>query len=249
MMNRINYFLRKRKLVYLRIFNNDHETLKLFSRLKVTSRFFSLLVLTFLIGCSSYSPRYRIDYGRYPKKKYWHSSTERPYVIKGVRYYPQVHYGYSRIGYASWYGYDCHGKPTAMGHRFHKNGLTAAHRTLPLPSIVLVENLSNGRKVKLLVNDRGPFARTESRIIDVTQRAAHILGFRIKGKTKVRVTCLPMESWRAAKRFKKKPYPIGPGKIHLESSLQNKEEIGRLKKYKRKRSSVGSRLAKLEYQP
>lgn len=158
------------------------------------------LIFSFLIlaGCSS-DPDL-------PKGKYWHSATERPYVIHGTRYYPQVNYNYEAIGYASWYGYDCHGRPTATGRYFNKNALTAAHRTLPLPSVVLVENLSNGRKVKLLVNDRGPFANTKKRIIDVTQRAAELLGFRSKGVAKVRVTCLPEESRMAALKYRKKPY-------------------------------------------
>lgn len=163
----------------------------------------SISALLMLIACSS--PRDDI-----PRMKYWHASTERPYVIHGVKYYPQVHYKYDRIGYASWYGYDCHGLSTATGRTFNKNAMTAAHRTLPLPCVVLVENLSNGKKVKLLVNDRGPFAKTNSRIIDVTQRAAEILGFRNKGFTKVRVTCLPKASRVAALQYKRKPYPAHP---------------------------------------
>lgn len=169
----------------------------------VENHFILLTIFFFLLGCSSSHYHSKTWH---PKGKYWHSSTERPYVIKGVRYYPQIHYKYSKVGHASWYGYDCHGKPTAMGHRFHKDKLTAAHRTLPLPSVVLVENLSNGKKVKLLVNDRGPFAKTNKRIIDVTQRAAKILGFRRHGAARVRVTCLPQESRRAALRYHKKPY-------------------------------------------
>lgn len=143
-----------------------------------------------------------------PSVKYWHAGSERPYVIKGVKYYPQVHYKYDAIGHASWYGYDCHGLPTATGRKFDKNALTAAHRSLPLPSIVVVENLSNGKKVKLLVNDRGPFAMTDHRIIDVSQRAARILGFEKKGYAKVRVTCIPRESARAALSYKRKPYLV-----------------------------------------
>ncbi len=158
-------------------------------------RKFTAICLLFLSDCSS-------DQG----PKYWHAGSERPYEIKGVRYYPQTNYQYSAIGYSSWYGYDCHGKPTATGRIFDKNKLTAAHRTLPLPSVVIVENLENGRKVKLLVNDRGPFAYTDKRIIDVSQRAAEILGFRKKGHAKVRVTCLPKESQLAAMRYKRRPY-------------------------------------------
>lgn len=155
---------------------------------------YTLIVL--LSGCAT----------EVPIKKYWHAGSERPYTIKGVMYYPQVHYRYRKVGYASWYGYECHGLQTASGRKFSKNGLTAAHRTLPLPSVVLVENLENGRKVKLLVNDRGPFAKTNKRIIDVSQRAAELLGFRRKGYTKVRITCLPKESVAAARRYHRKPY-------------------------------------------
>lgn len=140
------------------------------------------------------------------RSKYWHAGSERPYEIKGVRYYPQTNYQYSAIGYASWYGPGFHGKPTSTGRTFDKNKLTAAHRTLPLPSVVIVENLSNGRKVKLLVNDRGPFAHTDKRIIDVSQKAAEVLGFKRKGHVKVRVTCLPRESQLAALKYKRRPY-------------------------------------------
>ena len=153
--------------------------------------------LLFLISCSS---------EREHVHKYWHAGSDRPYAINGVKYYPQIYYQYSVVGYASWYGYDCHGKPTATGRKFDKNKLTAAHRTLPLPSVVLVENLENGKKVKLLVNDRGPYAQTHKRIIDVSQKAAELLGFRKKGTAKVRVTCLPKESQLAAMQYKRKPY-------------------------------------------
>ncbi|MDR3151827.1 MAG: septal ring lytic transglycosylase RlpA family protein [Holosporaceae bacterium] len=161
---------------------------------------FSLRVicLAILVGCSS-GPRI-------PTHKYWHSGSERPYVIKNVIYYPQIHYHYDKIGVASWYGYDCHGLSTATGRKFDKNKLTAAHRTLPLPCVVLVENLANGRKVKLLVNDRGPFAKTDERIIDVSQKAAELLLFRNRGCTDVRVTCLPEESRQMALKYKRKPY-------------------------------------------
>ncbi|GHU14733.1 hypothetical protein FACS189449_11830 [Alphaproteobacteria bacterium] len=139
--------------------------------------------------------------------KYWHSGSERPYVIKGVKYYPQVHYNYDKVGEASWYGYDCHGLSTATGRKFDMNKLTAAHRILPLPSVVMVENLSNGKSVKLLVNDRGPFAQTNKRIIDVSQKAAEALGFRKRGYARVRVTCIPHESRRMARKYGRRPYP------------------------------------------
>lgn len=115
-----------------------------------------------------------------------------PYQIMGQTYYPQEDYEYSEEGIASWYGEDFHAKTTANGEAYDMNTLTAAHRTLPLPSIVRVTNLENGRSLVLRVNDRGPYAK--NRIIDVSKRAAELLGFKTKGTAKVRVEILPKES-------------------------------------------------------
>ncbi len=117
-----------------------------------------------------------------------------PYKIAGVFYYPTVNYGYVETGIASWYGPDFHGRPTANGETYDMNALTAAHRTLPMPSIVRVVNLDNGRALALRVNDRGPFAR--GRIIDVSRRAAQLLGFRYRGTARVRVEIMADESRR-----------------------------------------------------
>ena len=95
-------------------------------------------------------------------------------------------------GVASWYGPGFHGKQTANGEIYDMNDLTAAHRTLPMPSIVRVTNLENGRSLKLKVNDRGPFAR--ERIIDVSRRASQLLGFHQQGTTPVRVEIVEDES-------------------------------------------------------
>jgi rare lipoprotein A len=109
-----------------------------------------------------------------------------PYQIKGVWYYPKEEPGYDETGIASWYGDYFHGRKTANGEIYNMNSLTAAHRTLPLPSYVDVTNLDNGKQIRLRVNDRGPYAR--GRIIDVSKRAAEILGFKDKGVARVRVT-------------------------------------------------------------
>jgi rare lipoprotein A len=108
-----------------------------------------------------------------------------PYEIKGVWYYPAVDYNYDKTGTASWYGEQFHGRYTANGEIFDLNQLTAAHTTLPMPSIVEVTNLQNGRSLQLRVNDRGPFV--DGRLIDVSRRAAQLLGFETKGTTPVRV--------------------------------------------------------------
>ena len=120
----------------------------------------------------------------------------KPYAINGVWYSPAVDYRYVETGVASWYGPQFHRKRTANGQIFDMNAVTAAHRTLPLPSIVRVTNLQNGRSIKVLVNDRGPFAR--GRIIDVSRRTAQLLGFERQGTAPVRVEIVAEESRRIA---------------------------------------------------
>lgn len=110
----------------------------------------------------------------------------KPYKVRGVTYYPiRSSVGYREIGHASWYGSES-GSRTAMGVRFVPHGLTAAHKTLPLPSRVRVTNLKNGRHVDVLVNDRGPFK--QGRIIDLSHGAAKRIG--LLGVDKVKVEYL-----------------------------------------------------------
>lgn len=108
-----------------------------------------------------------------------------PYKINGRWYYPKEDPNYDQVGIASWYGPGFHRKQTANGEIYDMNALTAAHTTLPMPSYVRVTNLENNRSLILRVNDRGPFAK--NRIIDVSRRAAQLLGFETKGTTRVRV--------------------------------------------------------------
>ena len=108
-----------------------------------------------------------------------------PYQVAGVWYYPKSEPGYNQTGIASWYGGKFHGRKTANGETFDMNALTAAHKTLPMPSRVRVTNLQNGRSLVLRVNDRGPF--THGRIIDLSRRAAQLLGFERQGTARVRV--------------------------------------------------------------
>ncbi|HSE79610.1 MAG TPA: septal ring lytic transglycosylase RlpA family protein [Alphaproteobacteria bacterium] len=120
-----------------------------------------------------------------------------PYEIGGAWYTPAEDYAYNETGIASYYGgersgKDFHGKFTANGEIYDQNALTAAHRTLPMPSLVRVTNLENGRALVLRVNDRGPFAR--GRIIDVSRRSAQLLGFEGRGTARVRVEILAEES-------------------------------------------------------
>ncbi|MDX2113571.1 MAG: septal ring lytic transglycosylase RlpA family protein [Alphaproteobacteria bacterium] len=116
----------------------------------------------------------------------------KPYVIEGKTYYPAYDPDYDKTGIASWYGPGFHGKSTANGERYDKYDLTAAHPTLPMPSLVRVTNLENGKSLVVRVNDRGPFA--ENRIIDLSKRSAQLLG--ITGLAKVRVQFLKAETER-----------------------------------------------------
>jgi rare lipoprotein A len=109
----------------------------------------------------------------------------KPYVIGGQTYVPEENRSYTAEGLASWYGDDFHGRRTANGELFDMDGLSAAHPTLPMPSYVRVTNLSNRKSVIVRVNDRGPYH--SNRLIDVSRKTAHLLGFRSNGVARVRV--------------------------------------------------------------
>lgn len=117
----------------------------------------------------------------------------KPYKINNNWFYPQHQPNYSEVGMASWYGPNV-GAHTASGEAFDTSDFTAAHPTLPLPSIVAVTNLKNGKRVIVRVNDRGPFSR--SRIIDVSEAAAAELGMLGAGTAKVKVELLQEETLR-----------------------------------------------------
>ena len=109
-------------------------------------------------------------------------SASRP---KAGEAYPQ---GYSQRGVASWYGPGFHGKTTANGERYDMHKFTAAHRTLPMGSLVEVRSLTTGRRVKVRINDRGPFVR--GRIIDLSYKAARALGMTVNGTDEVQIHLL-----------------------------------------------------------
>lgn len=124
----------------------------------------------------------------------------KPYKVDGQWYYPKEQYEYTETGIASWYGPGFQGKRTASGETFDTKELTAAHRTLQMPSLVRVTNLDNGRSVIVRVNDRGPFKR--GRVMDVSQRAAELLGFKNIGTAKVKLELLKEESMKLAELAK-----------------------------------------------
>lgn len=112
----------------------------------------------------------------------------RPYEVAGRTYTPAVQPGYSQTGTASWYGPNFHGHATATGETYDQEGLSAAHPTLPLNSLVQITNLQNGREAIVRINDRGPFVG--DRLIDVSRRTADVLGFETTGTTRVHVRYL-----------------------------------------------------------
>lgn len=118
----------------------------------------------------------------------------RPYIIDNQEFWPQTVQQYHETGIASWYGKTFYNKKTSNGELFMKGDLTAAHRTMPLPSLVEVTNLENGKTVILKVNDRGPFVKAKQRIIDVSEHAAELLGFKNQGTARVSVKLLKTET-------------------------------------------------------
>lgn len=187
--------------------------------IRQTATVFVLFI--FLAGCT------QIELATHTAKKITQSVFEKskgrykvgkPYKIQGTWYYPAVNYSYLEKGIGSWYGPKFHGKKTANGEIFDMNAVSAAHRTLPMPSIVRVTNLNNGRSLKLRVNDRGPFAK--NRIIDLSRRAAQLLGFEREGTALVRVEIVADESRRFAflsqRKIKTYPVPV-PEKFEIVS--------------------------------
>ena len=136
----------------------------------------------------------------------------QPYQVAGIWYVPREQPNYDETGVASWYGDAFHMKATANGEVFDMNQLSAAHTTLPLPSIVEVTNLDNGKTLRVRVNDRGPFVG--NRIIDLSHAAAQELGYDRKGLARVRVKYIgpaPLAGPEAGVRYAEaKPAPIAP---------------------------------------
>ena len=167
--------------------------MKLCININITFTIIALLIMT---GCSSRPRQFeyknlteevtaiKADGGVY--------KIGSPYTALGQRYTPREDYNYKETGVASWYGSDFHNKRTANGELYNMYAVTAAHRTLPLPSIVRVTNLENGKSIIARVNDRGPYVK--NRIIDLSQKGAEMLGYKNQGTARVKVEILAKES-------------------------------------------------------
>ncbi len=159
---------------------------------KVTSRILIAVLLLLVVSACATGGKYPMGKVLTPEENLDVAKVGKPYQVEGKWYYPKFDQHYSEVGIASWYGEDFHHNATANGETFDKGGMTAAHKTLPLPSMVRVTNLENGRSVTVRVNDRGPFSG--GRLIDVSKKAASELGFLMQGTTKVRVDYLREET-------------------------------------------------------
>jgi rare lipoprotein A len=145
-----------------------------------TSSFYFIIITLILSSCSSYNSNTFSSKNPFSGGVY---KIGEPYTIQDKIFFPEEDFFYKERGIASWYGEKFHGKKTANGEIFNMNLLTAAHRTLQLPSLVKVTNINNKKSIILRVNDRGPFAK--DRIIDLSKKSAALLGFQKAGTTEV----------------------------------------------------------------
>ena len=142
-----------------------------------------LLFVLFVAGCSSKKePHYR-GYTSDARR----AATMRCYTVRGKTYQPTyVKVGDTMRGVSSWYGPNFHGKMTSSGERYNMYGMTAAHKTWPMDTMVKVENLENGKSAIVRINDRGPFVK--SRILDCSYAAGKKIGIDKKGTARVKLT-------------------------------------------------------------
>jgi rare lipoprotein A len=152
----------------------------------------------------------------------------KPYTVRGKLYTPQHDANYQAAGTASWYGSDFHGRRTANGEIFSANAITGAHPTLPLPSYVRVTNQDNGRSLIVRVNDRGPYV--SGRIIDLSHRAAEMLGYVNNGSANVKVEYAgqaPLEGddTRMLVASYQGPADYGPGRTQYASAGESNRSL------------------------
>lgn len=144
------------------------------------------------------------------------TATQRPYVIKNHTYYPLPSaHGYEETGIASWYGKGFHGHSTSNGEIYNMHDATAAHKLLPMGTMLLVTNLKNGKQTVVRVNDRGPFA--QGRIIDLSYTAAQKIGLIHSGTAKVTITALgEVKRIKGKIQYKKKYAELKSGQYYVQ---------------------------------
>lgn len=152
--------------------------------------------------------------GKIIDSKAMHRATMRPYVVFNKKYYPTLaHIGDNFHGIASWYGPNFNAKKTSNGEIYNMYAMTAAHKTLPMNTMVQVQNLVNGKKIIVRINDRGPFVA--GRIIDLSNKAAHQIDMIKTGTAKVKLTVLGFNG-KIAKTKLEKRETASVGKYYVQ---------------------------------
>ncbi len=213
------------------------------------NKFLILLLIVFFTGCST-----KYDYGsqsynsssyannQYKKSlsrssnskirnsKAMHRATMRPYEVFGKKYYPTVaHVNDQFRGIASWYGPDFHAKKTSNGEVYNMYAQTAAHKTLPMNTMVRVDNLNNGKSTVVRINDRGPFVA--GRIIDLSNKAAHDIDMVKRGTAKVKITVLGFNG-KIARTYEEKQETATVGNYYLQVGVFARIEGAKITKRK-----------------
>lgn len=206
------------------------------------SLFLGLLLTIFLFtGCSQKS--YDTDIDKFYKdtknskinnSKEMHRYTMRPYSVFGIKYYPFIaNVGDKFDGIASWYGPDFHSKKTSNGEIYDMYDMTAAHKTLPMNTVVRVDNLENGKSIIVRINDRGPFVR--GRIIDLSNKAANEIDMVRKGTAKVKITVLGYNG-----EIENKDAPYSELQKNEPSNLVRNEKVDVLEPLEIKEKAISS---------
>jgi rare lipoprotein A len=179
----------------------------------LTMRGLPLVLLLFLAACAT-APNGASD-PKVAQNPQYNSGTSRPYTVRGKTYYPRIpEPGHTETGLASWYAGESPNATTADGEYFVPDGISAAHKTFPLPSIAEVTNLDNGRKIRVRVNDRGPFV--EGRVMDLSRGAAKALGVYTAGTARVRITWLgPADRTQTAPIYAAPSAPADDGQRYI----------------------------------
>ena len=207
-----------------------------------------LLLTVFLFtGCSQKS--YDSDIDKFYKdtknskinnSREMHKYTMRPYSVFGIKYYPFIaNIGDKFDGIASWYGPDFHSKKTSNGEIYDMYDMTAAHKTLPMNTVVRVDNLENGKSIVVRINDRGPFVR--GRIIDLSNKAAREIEMIGKGTAKVKLTVLGYNG-----EIENRDAPYSEVSNEEPSSITKNEKVDGLEPLEIKENSISSTKAPVQ---
>lgn len=181
----------------------------------------TILLAFFSGGCFTQYPVYNKQGKKAP-------ATQRPYTINGKTYYPiYSSNGYHETGVASWYGKKFHGRKTANGETFNMHALTAAHKTLPMNTMLLVRNLENGKETIVRINDRGPFSN--KRIIDLSYKAAKSLGMINSGIAKTEIIALEQRTGTTSSTKRMQSQDFNKGSFYIQvGSFLNKDNAQKL---------------------